>query len=51
MKKAAQEYAFEKDLSRRKVNLNDLLVTYVDIKYRTIWSTEFLKKVKWEFKD
>ena len=34
-----------------KVDLNEMLAMYVDIKYPTIFSEEFLKEKKWEIKD
>ena len=33
-----------------KMNPNDVLVNYVDLKYQEIWSKDFLKKIKGEFK-
>ena len=34
-----------------RVDLNDVLINYVDLKYQHIWSEDFIKKVKWEFKE
>lgn len=48
---ARQEYHFEQQLFRRKIDLNDVLVTYIDMKYSRIWSEDFCKEVKWYFKD
>ena len=31
--------------------MNYILTNYVDLKYPTIWSEEFLKQKKWEIKD
>ena len=36
---------------RNLTDLNDLLVTYVDLKYDAIWSEDFCKRKKWEFKE
>lgn len=33
------------------IDLNNILTTYVDLKYNAIWSAEKLKEVKWELKD
>jgi hypothetical protein len=41
-------------LEYRKLTAQDLnyhLTTYVDLKYTTMWSDDFLKKKKWELKD
>ena len=32
------------------MNLNYILTTYVDLKYTAIWSSDFLKEIKWEIK-
>lgn len=34
-----------------KHDLNYLMTSYIDIKYPTIWSTDFIKKKKWEIKE
>jgi len=59
----AEATAKDKDLAVRQVqfaeqyrkrnltDLNDLLVTYVDLKYDAIWSEDFCKRKKWEFKE
>lgn len=31
--------------------MNEILVTYIDLKYNKIWSNDFIKEVKWYFKD
>jgi hypothetical protein len=31
--------------------MNEILITYVDMKYQSIWSNEFCKKIKWQFKE
>lgn len=33
-----------------EISLNDILVNYIDLKYQEIWSLEFQKKIKREFK-
>ena len=48
---ARQEYLFEKQLFKSKIDLNDILVTFIDLKYTKIWSDSFIKEVKWYFKD
>ena len=39
VKHAEQEYAYERDLGRRRLDLNEVLVTYVDLKFQNIWSS------------
>jgi hypothetical protein len=49
---AARQYEFAKQYERRNnPDLNDLLITYVDLKYDSIWSEDFCKAKKWEFKE
>lgn len=49
---ADRQYDFAKQYERRNnPDLNDLLVTYVDLKYDSIWSEDFCKAKKWEFKE
>ena len=31
--------------------MNDVLTSYVDLKYTAIWSADYLKEIKWELKD
>ena len=45
-----EEFAKEYN-ERNKVDLNEVLTTWVDLKYEEIWSHEFLKKKKQEIKD
>lgn len=49
---AERQYEFAKQYERRNnPDLNDLLITYVDLKYDSIWSEDFCKAKKWEFKE
>lgn len=45
-----QEFAKEYN-EQNRVDLNEVLTTWVDLKYDQIWSHEFLKKKKQEIKD
>jgi hypothetical protein len=54
--KAMSEYEFSKkygyiDNEENYIDLNDKLITYIDLKYNQIWSTDFCKKIKWEIKE
>jgi len=40
--------SFNKDT---QIDLNDILVNYVDLKYDQIWSDEYCRKKKWELKN
>jgi hypothetical protein len=33
------------------IDLNDILVNWVDLKYNQIWSDEYCRKKKWELKN
>jgi hypothetical protein len=35
----------------KSIDLNDILVNWVDLKYDQIWSDEYCKKKKWELKN
>ena len=53
--KSAQKHAddifhFQDKQKNLGVDLNYILTTYVDLKYTAIWSSDFLKEIKWEIK-
>jgi hypothetical protein len=49
---AVRQVQFAEQYRKRNLtDLNDLLVTYVDLKYDAIWSEDFCKRKKWEFKE
>jgi hypothetical protein len=49
---AEEQYKFALEYKdQNRVDLNYMLTNYVDLKYEEIWSLEFLKKTKQEFKD
>jgi len=33
------------------LDLNEKLITYIDLKYKQIWSNEFCRKIKWQMKE
>jgi hypothetical protein len=52
MQAADEQYEFALHYNRvNKHDLNYLMTNYIDIKYPAIWSQEFIKKKKWEFKE
>lgn len=38
-------------MRRRQIDLQDIIITYIDLKYSQIWSNDFIKEVKWHFKE
>lgn len=45
------QHNFAKEYNRLNAwDLNYVLTNYVDLKYQSIWSEEFMKEKKWEIK-
>jgi hypothetical protein len=52
VRSADEQYEFALNYNRiNKHDLNYLLTTLIDVKYPQIWSAEFIKKKKWEYKE
>jgi hypothetical protein len=47
---ADDEFHFQDKQKNLGIDLNHILTTYVDLKYTAIWSSEYLKEIKWELK-
>ena len=43
----SQRYVAHEDNDQHHLDLNDKLITYIDLKYNQIWSADFCKKIKW----
>lgn len=51
-KLAERQFAIaEKYNKMTRVNLTDVLVAYVDLKFEKVWSDELCRKKKWEMKE
>ena len=56
LENAKREFEFSKkygyiDNEENYIDLNDKLITYIDLKYNQIWSTDYCKKIKWQIKE
>jgi hypothetical protein len=55
MKHAEDEYDFQERFTNEdlnlKIDLNETMITYIDLKYNQIWSNDFVKRIKWQFKE
>lgn len=51
IKEAKDEFEFSKKYSDMDNDLNEKLITYIDLKYKQIWSNDFCRKIKWQMKE
>ena len=51
MKQCQLEHQFRQELEEDRVDLNAVLITYVDLRCQDIWSDDFCKERKWDLKN